>query len=234
MKIKILFILLFMFLFAYMAFAQSCSTYNCHTADKNGKTGAHNFQRSDGTDKSPCAPCHKPHNAGDKIPLWNTVNKFDDGVAYSAYTSPTDTLDNIPSSNVYAGTEACMSCHDGMSESTGFESPYFQNYSMGTMHIDYSNAQHPIGMNYDSKVDAGLSGNVVSGNVVGNIGKYKLVSGKVECITCHDPHKKGSPGKDYLMYKFYSTIPNDEGKAVAKLLRSSSVQKFCNECHQNK
>jgi len=208
----------------------SCSTYDCHIPDKNGKTGAHNFQRKDSS-KSPCAPCHKPHNAGSKIPLWNNTNLYDDGPAYSVYTSPTGTLDNIPTSNVYAGTEACMSCHDGMSESTGMDTAFFNggiatNFKMGTFYVNYSKAQHPIGMTYDSTKDTGLNSNVVNGKVIGSNGNFKLANGNVECITCHDPHKKGPAG-----FMYNHKVNEIDNK---KLLRTTDIKTFCNECHQDK
>ncbi|MBC7196577.1 MAG: cytochrome C, partial [Deferribacterales bacterium] len=92
-KFKFLVISFFLLTSGYL-YASSCSTYNCHNFTPDGHTSPHNFSRVDGADVSPCAPCHKPHNAGTKIPLWNDVNKYDDGAAYSAYTSPTNTLDN--------------------------------------------------------------------------------------------------------------------------------------------
>ena len=206
-------------------FASSCATYNCHVTSIDGKpvkNGPHYFYRSDGADISPCAPCHKPHNAGNKIPLWNDTNVYDDGAAYSAYSSPSGTLDNIQDSNINAPSEACMGCHDGMSESTGYVGSYFETYMMGVLTIDYNKANHPIGIQYDYTKDTGLNSNVANGWVNGVNGKFKLINGKVECLTCHDPHK-GVVGTAFTDYRH-----------VEVLLRTDDIKTFCNECHINK
>ncbi|MCA1933368.1 MAG: cytochrome c3 family protein [Calditerrivibrio sp.] len=199
-----------------ISFASSCAVYNCHADDGSGRWGPHNFVRIDRKD-TPCAPCHKPHNAGNLIPLWNESNVYDDGVAYKAYVSPSNTLDGVQDSSINPISKACMTCHDGMSETTGFTANYFSSFFMGRLDIDYSKANHPIGVEYG--VDTNLNNNLLGNYVVGQTGTYKLVNNKVECITCHDPHKKGSTISGYT-------------KDVKKLLRSTDYSKFCEECHK--
>ncbi|BAI80233.1 multiheme c-type cytochrome [Deferribacter desulfuricans SSM1] len=217
--------LVMLLLFSSFLYASSCSTYNCHVIKLNGefvKNGPHTFYRSDGVDISPCAPCHKPHNAGSKIPLWNDTNQYDDGSPYKAYSSPTGTLDNLQDTNISSPSEACMGCHDGMSESTGFTGGYFETYSMGVLTIDYSKSNHPIGVVYDYTKDSGLNNNVANGWVNGTNGKFKLINNKVECLTCHDPHK-GAIGYSFT-----------DRRDIEKLLRTTDVKTFCSECHTNK
>lgn len=226
---RLLLVLLVVVSFYCVSYAQNCSTYNCHMSDVYGKTGAHNFQRVDRT-VGPCEPCHKPHNAGSLVPLWNDSNKYDDGAAYVAYSSPSGTLDNTIDSTINPASEACMACHDGMSESTGFTAEYFTGFSMGRLDIDYSKANHPVGVVYDSSKDAGLNPNVSGGKVVGTNGSFKLINNRVECLTCHDPHKKGPAGTDMLFSSFYG-IPESDAIPYKKLLRTTDVKTFCNECH---
>lgn len=204
--------------FASICYAGACGTYNCHEVHPTNPSGPHNFKRSDGVDASPCAPCHKPHNAGSFVPLWNDINKFDDGPAYTAYTSPSGTLDNIIDSTINPASEACMTCHDGMSESTGFVKEDFTG--MGRLDIDYAKANHPIGIEYDSSKDSGLNPSVSGGVITGTFGSFKLINNKVECLTCHDPHKKQN-----------SLVWNAD---VKKLLRTTDFNSFCNECHITK
>ncbi|MGA1845550.1 cytochrome C [Deferribacter abyssi] len=218
-------ILMFVVFMVGNLYASGCSTYNCHVSSINGvqvKNGPHYFYRSDGVDESPCAPCHKPHNAGNKIPLWNDTNQYDDGAAYTKYVSPFGTLDNIQDNTINSPSEACMACHDGMSESTGFTGAYFEAYLMGVLTIDYAKSNHPIGVVYDYTKDTGLNSNVSNGWVNGVNGKFKLINGKVECLTCHDPHK-GVVGTSFTSYKH-----------VEKLLRTTDEKTFCGECHINK
>lgn len=199
-----------------LSFASSCSVYYCHADDGSGRWGPHNFVRIDKKD-TPCAPCHKPHNAGSMVPLWNDGNSYDDGAAYTAYVSPSGTIDGSIDSNINPVSKACMTCHDGMSETTGFTATYFSSHSMGRLDIDYTKANHPIGIQYG--VDSKLNNNIYGSYVIGSKGSYKLVNNKVECVTCHDPHKKGD------IYTGYT-------KEVFKLLRTSDYKTFCSECHK--
>jgi len=198
------------------SYASSCAVYNCHADDGSGRWGAHNFVRVDAA-QSPCAPCHKPHNAGNQIPLWNDVNQYDDGASYQAYVSPTNTLDGGQDAQINTVSKVCMTCHDGMSESTGFTASYFINYSMGRLDINYNKANHPIGVVYGA--DPKLNTNVVNSYVIATSGSFKLVNNKVECVSCHDPHKKGS--MDDMGYTL----------DVKKLLRTTDVKSFCQGCH---
>lgn len=200
-----------------LSYASSCAVYNCHADDGSGRWGAHNFVRVDQKD-TPCAPCHKPHNAGNIVPLWNETNKYDDGAPYTTYTSPSGTMDGAQDAQINPISRACMTCHDGMSESTGFTASYFKTYGMGRLDLDYTKANHPIGVVYG--VDQNLNTNVQNSYVIGSSGTYKLVNNKVECVSCHDPHKKGP-----VQFSGYTI-------EVKKVLRTSNYKTFCNECHK--
>ncbi|MCB4204416.1 cytochrome c3 family protein [Deferribacterales bacterium Es71-Z0220] len=139
-----------------------------------------------------CSGCHKPHNAGTLIPLWNDSNKFDD-TTYAAYSSPTDALNQTPGSTLGNVSQACMACHDGMVESVNVDFasalPVKAGITTG-LKLDYTNnsgGQHPVAIKYD---DAGTNTALVALATVKSAGFkfYGASSDTLECATCHDPH----------------------------------------------
>ncbi|MGA1845549.1 cytochrome c3 family protein [Deferribacter abyssi] len=138
-----------------------------------------------------CGGCHKPHNAGTLIPLWNDSNSFDG--TYSAYTSPTDSLNATPSSTLGDISKACMACHDGMiNDASGPGTALTAAKATVTvgLDIDYAtkpNGQHPVSIQY---VDNGTATSLKSLASVKAAGfKFYGTSGDIlECGTCHNPH----------------------------------------------
>lgn len=159
-----------------------------------------------------CSGCHKPHNAGTLIPLWNDGNSFDD-VTYQAYTSPTDSLNATPASTAGNISQACMACHDGMMEFTATDtditaSPVKAEVTVG-LKLDYNaKSQHPISIAYTQGTNTGL--NALATVKSAGFKFYGTGSDTLECATCHDPHN------------------NDNGD----FLRSARTD-FCQKCHTN-
>lgn len=137
-----------------------------------------------------CSGCHKPHNAGSLIPLWNDGNAFDD-VTYQAYSSPTDSLNATPASTAGNISQACMACHDGMMEFTSTAtditaSPVKATVTVG-LKLDYSaKSQHPISIFYTTGANTGL--NTLASVKAAGFKFYGTNSDTLECATCHDPH----------------------------------------------
>ncbi len=182
---------------------------------------AHDFSSAgNGLGTTACSGCHKPHNAGTLIPLWNDDNKFDD-VTYAAYTSPTDALNATPSSTIGDVSKACMACHDGMVEATN-------NTNLTTLtnpksiittglKLDYTNkaqGQHPISIQYVQGSNTSLK----ALTTVKSAGFKFYGSNKdiLECATCHDPHG----------------VDSGNGTNHPDFLRTSAAT-LCQSCHNN-
>lgn len=181
-----------------------------------------------------CVYCHTPHGTtGAAVPLWNKSLAFPDG--FTVYSS--DTLDSIPSATPSNISLLCLSCHDGVSAinsvlnspgpnspgivATGFDQigdlgplGQYMNIGGGTpgvgAPVDLSN-DHPVSMDYDPVADTALESTPLNGL------DARLRNGKVECITCHDPHN-GSNGAN----------PTGE---VEFLVMSNTGSAMCFSCH---
>ncbi|MCA1933369.1 MAG: cytochrome c3 family protein [Calditerrivibrio sp.] len=166
-----------------------------------------------------CSGCHKPHNVGTLIPLWNDANQFDD-VVYAAYSSPTDALNATPSSTIGDISKACMACHDGMVEatSTNLTTLYSPKSTITTgLKLDYTNnasGQHPISIVYTQGVNTSLKALATVKSA--GFKFYGTTNDKLECATCHDPH-----GKD-----------DGNGSNYPDFLRASAAT-LCQSCHNN-
>lgn len=159
-----------------------------------------------------CIFCHAPHNVLAMVtPLWDHELS---GQLYTNYTSSTyNSGSQAPSAG---SSKLCLSCHDG-TVAVGFTVAQGLIPTSGTMepeNILGSNlsSDHPVGM---TPVDDGqLAASMFTTPPSSNDPAVKLVSGKVECVTCHDPH-----------------VPNNDPILPRFLSRSNVNGALCLSCH---
>ncbi len=136
-----------------------------------------------------CVFCHTPHNARPVAPLWN---REDPGTIYTLYNS--STIEASPG-QPDGSSILCLSCHDGtialgsvisrpqdIAMSGGVTTMPPGNTNLGT---DLSD-DHPISIIYDQTLTAADPELVDPSTLHGPV---YLENSKVQCTSCHDPHK---------------------------------------------
>lgn len=152
-----------------------------------------------------CIVCHTPHNSSTipDAPLWNhevTTSTF------TTYTSPSfdgaGTIGQPDGSSVL-----CLSCHDGtvaVDSYGGAAGGGFTLTGRSNLGTDLSN-DHPISFTYDAALataDPGLFDPTTKTITIGEGDKQKtgtiddvmLLSGKLQCASCHDVHNGFTQG----------------------------------------
>ena len=135
-----------------------------------------------------CIFCHTPHSSSPRKPLWN---KDDPGFTYTLYNS--STLNANPD-QPDGSSILCLSCHDGTIAlgnviSRASEITFSGGISVlpsgrSNLSTDLSD-DHPISLLYNS-VLAASDGELNDPAAIS--GPVYLESGKLQCISCHDPH----------------------------------------------
>lgn len=206
-------LVIFLALVAIVAFAATAFAKvsgSAHDFSANSASGVY-------TSGTECGGCHKPHNAGTLIPLWNDGNTFDG--TYTKYTSPTNTFDasDNATTNISNVSQACMACHDGTVMDGSTISASLATTTVG-LDIDYptNTNQHPIAFSYDDSVgtDTELEATATVKTTLPLFGS----TNKVECASCHDPH--GTQG----------TGTTDAAGNYANFLRTAPAD-LCTTCH---
>ena len=161
---------------------------------------------------SVCIICHAPHNVIPNVtPLWDHALS---SLTYTTYTS--STYGSGPQTPGAGSSKLCLSCHDGtvavgltvtkgLISTSGAMAPadvFGANLSSG----------HPVSMTPadDGQLALSLFANPRSTRDAA----VQLVSGKVECTTCHDPH-----------------VQNNDPAAGMFLVRANSGGALCLACH---
>ncbi len=140
-----------------------------------------------------CQFCHAPHSGLNSInlpnlPLWS--QKLSTVSNYTLYTSSTEVNPEMEPT-LGSASNLCLSCHDG-TVAPGTNVPYGSIKMTGTMNsqdlfqgtlqgIHPFNFQMPLNCSNDNLQTILCSGATASSAV-------QLVSGNVQCNTCHDPH----------------------------------------------
>jgi len=161
-----------------------------------------------------CIVCHTPHDADATVadaPLWNHQTT---SATFTVYTS--GTLDATVA-QPDGSSKLCLSCHDGTvavdnfgGNTTGTEFVTGADL-IGT---DLSN-DHPVSFTYDAALastDGGLyDPTTQNSGLGGTIEDDMLISGKLQCASCHDVHN---------------------GSGVANLLvKNNGASALCLTCH---
>lgn len=207
------------------------------------------------TESRICAFCHTPHGADISVagPLWNRQLS---GATYTPYTSSSmEAATGLPT---LAGSKLCLACHDGTlaigtvnvldgqanvninmqgtgaggvmpDGATGKTSGYTRNLG-----IDLTN-DHPISFTYDTGLalnDGELRDPAAVAHIATRSSGVKpevpLDSGKVECISCHDPHIRDSTGENikFLRLNRFQTTNDPNGATYNK---NNDI--ICLACH---
>ena len=136
-----------------------------------------------------CIFCHAPHNARPDHPLWN---RTDPGLSYTLYASSTTqaTIGQPDGASIL-----CLSCHDGtiaLGSVISRTVPITMAGGVTTMPSGVNNLtkdisnDHPLSFVYDAAL-AAADGQLL--NPATLTGPVKLENGKLQCTSCHDPHK---------------------------------------------
>jgi predicted CXXCH cytochrome family protein len=159
-----------------------------------------------------CIFCHAPHNVTPNVtPLWDHTLSLQ---TYTTYTS--STYGSGVQTPGAGSSKLCLSCHDGtvavgltvtkglIATSGAMAAPDILGANLST--------SHPVSM---APVDDGsLASSLFTTPPTTKDPAVNLVSGKVECTTCHDPH---APRNDPVVPMF--------------LVRSNSNGALCLACH---
>jgi len=159
-----------------------------------------------------CIFCHAPHNALAPVtPLW------DHQLSPQTYTTYTSSTYNSGSQAPSAGSsKLCLSCHDGtvavgLTVAQG-SIPTSGNMAPENILGTNLSSGHPVSM---LPVDDGqLAPSLFNSPPSTKDPAIKLVAGRVECTTCHDPH---TPDNDPAVPMFLS--------------RSNANGALCLACH---
>lgn len=136
-----------------------------------------------------CIFCHTPHNSSPRAPLWN---KNSSGITYTLYNS--STLDAVPG-QPDGSSILCLSCHDGtiaLGEIVSRTTPISMTGiipSKSNLTTDLSN-DHPISFTYDAALAA--SDGQLKTPPLNSLAILDHNS-KLQCTSCHDPHKETNP-----------------------------------------
>ncbi len=136
-----------------------------------------------------CIFCHTPHNSSPRAPLWN---KNISGTTYTLYNS--STLDAVPG-QPDGSSILCLSCHDGtiaLGEVVSRTTPIDMTGIMpskSNLTTDLSN-DHPISFTYDAALAA--SDGQLKTPPLNSLAILDHNS-KLQCTSCHDPHKETNP-----------------------------------------
>jgi predicted CXXCH cytochrome family protein len=157
---------------------------------------AHDFFGPDAPMAVRCAPCHatEPPEAVEFQwdPRAETVRRFDSGAGRGAAPRPRYQLAD--------STRQCLSCHDGTLASEiiggGDDAELF---ALGA--VVNPRRDHPVGVVYpqSGRTGEGRRREYVPIGRLEAEGRIKLPAGRVECISCHDPHN--AFGQQYMLVK---------------------------------
>jgi hypothetical protein len=191
-----------------------------------------------------CSPCHSAHNTdpAQLIPLWNHQTSTG---PFTMYSSPS--MDATMPSTPNGTSLACLSCHDGTVAinapigSTATNNLFY--IDDGAKIGPDLHTTHPISFTYDAALataDGGLEnpttykigdpktlltvntppvpltwdGTSLTGKT---IDQALLVGGKMQCSSCHDPHKLiGSAPSSGIMVKISGTDVQGRGSLICR------------------
>ena len=180
------------------------------------------------TETQVCVFCHTPHTANPAAPLWNHAGS---SVTYNVYSSTTlNAAVPVPA----APSKLCLSCHDGtialgqtvrngnidvvdtagtlLDPDDSFSSTASPNLG-GAAGNNLLN-DHPL--SFAPVQDGLLVANVTSSPPNPAVPEVKLRNSNVECISCHEPHRKDL---DATVQKF--------------LVGDNRSGRLCQACHQH-
>jgi len=161
-----------------------------------------------------CVFCHAPHNYTQGItPLWDHTMSSQ---SYTVYAS--STYKAAPGTPAAGSSKLCLSCHDGtVAMGLTVNSTIVTTGSLtvaDNLTANLANG-HPVGMvPVDGSTFASLVRPLFAAPPATNDPAVKLVAGRIECVTCHDPH-----------------VPNNDPALPMFLVRTNSGSTICLACH---
>ena len=141
------------------------------------------------TESDICIFCHTPHLSRPASPLWN---RNDPGATYTLYNS--STIDAVPG-QPDGSSILCLSCHDGTIALGNVLSRTADiSFASGVTVLPAGSSRlttdlsddHPVSFTYNSSL-ASSDGQLVDPATL--IPPLTLENNKLQCTTCHDPHK---------------------------------------------
>ncbi len=159
----------------------------------------HDFTESLAHPRDLCTPCHTPHLTGGRAPLWDRRPAA--AAALASYQSTGAEFDG--------SSLLCLSCHDGVIATDVFTETHGTTWSVGRAwpRGPGRRAGHPIGVKYPPAEPTYHSIAAVTAD-----GRIKLPEGRVQCISCHDPH--------------------NTHRHPGMLVRSNRGSRLCLACHR--